>query len=163
MTAVTSSNSIALPAKFSVDDYHRMIDAGILADRRVELIEGLIVEMSPESDPHIERVDENRRLLEQLLGRRARVREGHPIALPASEPEPDLAIVRNQRYATKPKPEDIYWLIEGSVTSLAKDKRDKRVVYASAGIPEYWVLDGIEVLYIIQRSPQSWQKILSRA
>lgn len=39
-------------AKWTIDEYHRMIDAGILSDRKVELLKGEIVEMSPEGEPH---------------------------------------------------------------------------------------------------------------
>ena len=39
-------------AKWTVDDYHRMIAAGILNNRRVELLAGEIVEMTPETPIH---------------------------------------------------------------------------------------------------------------
>ncbi len=39
-------------AKWTIDEYHRIIDAGILSDRKVELLKGEIVEMSPEGEPH---------------------------------------------------------------------------------------------------------------
>ena len=39
-------------AKWSLDDYHRMIEVGILCDRSVELLAGEMVEMSPETPLH---------------------------------------------------------------------------------------------------------------
>lgn len=36
-------------AKWSVNEYHHMIEAGILGDRSVELLAGEIVEMTPET------------------------------------------------------------------------------------------------------------------
>jgi Uma2 family endonuclease len=61
-----------------------------------------------------------------------------------SEPVPDIAIVQSplRRYLEHhPYPEDIFWLIEYSNTTLAKDLGEKRQIYAEAGIQEYWVSD----------------------
>ena len=41
-----------IAAKWTTEDYHRMIAAGILCDRKVELLKGEIVEMSPEGEAH---------------------------------------------------------------------------------------------------------------
>jgi Uma2 family endonuclease len=111
-------------AKWSVDDYHRMIEVGILRDRRVELLAGEIVEMSPETPIHYNTAKRGARYLEELLAGRADVRFNGPITLLSSEPEPDIAIVRlpestyNNRH---PEPEDIFWVIEVAKTSLKKD------------------------------------------
>jgi Uma2 family endonuclease len=130
-------------AKWSLDEYHQMINAGILSDRRVELLNGEIVEMSPEGPDHAYLGDAAGDYLESLLQGRAKVREGRPITLSdASESEPDIAVVKplgrvyRQRH---PYPEDIFWLIEFSNSSLAKDLDAKRLIYATAGIAEYWV------------------------
>ena len=76
-------------AKWSIADYHRIIEAGILDDRRVELIDGDIVEMVPESAEHAGRGEILAMLLRRRLGDRAWVREARPITLANSEPEPD--------------------------------------------------------------------------
>jgi len=39
-------------AKWTIDDYHQMIAAGILVNRRVELLNGEVVEMPPEGPEH---------------------------------------------------------------------------------------------------------------
>jgi Uma2 family endonuclease len=112
-------------AKWTLDDYHRMIEVGLLEGRHAELLNGEIIEMPPEGSEHAYLGDEIGRYLSRLLGDRARVREGHPITLPNdSEPEPDIAVVRTlgQIYRQHhPYAEDIFWLIEFSNTSLAKD------------------------------------------
>lgn len=142
-------------AKWTLEDYHRMIDAGILDDRPVELLNGEIVEMSPEGIPHADLSDEAAVYLRRLLGDRARVRDSKPVTLPNnSEPEPDLCICRDVRYnAHHPYPEDIFWLIEFSNSSLAKDLGVKTRTYAAAGIQEYWVLNLKEMKLIVFRSP----------
>ena len=38
--------------KWTLEDYHRMIEVGILSDRRVELLEGEILHMPPEGPLH---------------------------------------------------------------------------------------------------------------
>jgi Uma2 family endonuclease len=82
-------------AKWTLHDYHQMINTGILNDRQVELLKGEIIEISPEGVPHSFYCRETGEYLRQLLGDRAEISEAHPITLPNnSEPEPDIAIVR---------------------------------------------------------------------
>jgi Uma2 family endonuclease len=129
--------------KWSVEDYHRMIEAGILADRRVELLEGDIVAVSPEKPEHYFLSDETSDYLKERLQGKAVVRLDGPITLATSEPEPDIAIVRlpKAQYRDRhPHPADIYWIIEYSDSSLATDLEEKRRIYATAAIPEYWVV-----------------------
>lgn len=131
-------------AQWSVDDYHRMIDAGILVDRRVELLAGEILEMSPETPLHYTITTLCADYLRELLRGQAYVRFNGPITLSTSEPEPDIAIVRlpaTQYHDRHPHPQDIFWLIEVANSSLQTDLTLKAVLYAQAGILEYWVLD----------------------
>ena len=130
--------------KWSLEDYHQMIRAGILDERRVELITGEIINMSPEGPIHHFINHTTVKYLRLLLKNQAEVMEAHPVTFGNSEPEPDIAIVRSPDtlYITHhPYAEDIYWLIEIADTSLDKDLGIKKRVYAQAGIPEYWVID----------------------
>ncbi|NBD17413.1 MAG: Uma2 family endonuclease [Cyanobacteria bacterium] len=133
-------------AKWTLDEYQRMIEVGLLDERRVELLNGEIVEMSPEGEPHAYYRMETKDYLTRLLEGRAVIREAAPIIIPQnnSEPEPDLAIVAplgREYLQHHPYPENIFWLIEFSNTSLEKDLTTKRKTYATAGIKEYWVRD----------------------
>ncbi|MDJ0898691.1 MAG: Uma2 family endonuclease [Xenococcus sp. MO_188.B8] len=84
-----------ITAKWTTEEYHRMIAAGVLRDRKVELLKGEIVEMPPEGEPHAYCSDEAGEYLAKLLGDRAKIRHAKPTILPNnSEPEPDLAIVK---------------------------------------------------------------------
>lgn len=148
-----------LLAKWSVDDYHRMVRAGILRDRRVELLAGEVVEMS--LDPvHYNTAKRGAKYLEELLVGQADVRFNGPITLSTSEPEPDIAIVRlpesayNDRH---PEPEDIFWLVEVAKISLNKDLDLKASIYANAGIQEYWVVDLSANQITVFREPQDGQ------
>ncbi|MDZ8108476.1 MAG: Uma2 family endonuclease [Nostoc sp. DedQUE12a] len=132
-------------AKWTIAEYHRMIEAGILSDRQVELLKGEIVEMSPEGEPHAYSSSEAGEYLAKLLGERAKVRQAKPITLPHdSEPEPDIAVVQplGREYREHhPYPENIFWLIEYANSSLEKDLDIKTKIYAQAGILEYWVVN----------------------
>lgn len=130
--------------KWTVEDYHRMIDSGVLEGKSVELLEGEIIAMSPEKPIHSSRIDTVADYLRDILHGVAKVREAHPITLDDSEPEPDLAVVRFEadNYANRhPYPQDIYWLVEVSNSTLSKDLEEKSIIYARNGIPEYWVID----------------------
>jgi Uma2 family endonuclease len=145
-------------AKWTLDDYHRMIEAGILDGRPVELLNGEIIEMSPEGESHASASAEAGEYLMRLLGDRAQVRQAKPITLPtvSSEPEPDLAIVERlgQEYRHHhPYPENIFWVVEYSDTSLNKDLDEKKRLYAMAGIQEYWVVNLQDMTVIIFRHP----------
>lgn len=145
-------------AKWTVEDYHRMIAAGILAGRHVELLNGEIVEMAPEGESDAYSSDEAGEYLIYLLGERAKVRQGKPITLLVSnsEPEPDIAVVQRlgRDYRQHhPYPENIFWLIEYSNSSLSKDLEVKSKVYAAAGIPEYWVINLLSMQLTVFRLP----------
>ncbi|MBW4619745.1 MAG: Uma2 family endonuclease [Cyanosarcina radialis HA8281-LM2] len=144
-------------AKWSVDEYHCMIEAGILRDRHVELLAGEIVEMSPETPIHYTTAKRGAKYLEELLLGKADVRFNGPITLSDSEPEPDMAIVRlpESSYSDRhPAPQDIFWIVEVAKTSLKKDLDVKTAIYATARIQEYWILDLSAKQIIIFRNSQ---------
>jgi Uma2 family endonuclease len=154
-----------ITAKWTLEQYHQMIEAGILDDCAVELLRGEIVQMSPEGTPHASQRISTQDYLGQLLGdalseplrERAQVRPAAPITLlDGSEPEPDLAIVhqRTDYYRSHhPYPENIFWVIEYSNTSLEKDLGIKAEIYAKAGIQEYWVVNLKENKLMVFRDP----------
>jgi Uma2 family endonuclease len=145
-------------AKWSVKDYHNLIETGILSDRQVELIAGEIWEMSPEGPLHHSLNWEIADYLRDLCRGVALISEAHPITLPDSEPEPDLAVVRLPRNLYRdrhPLPEDIYWLIELSDTTLNYDLGIKKKAYARARIAEYWNIDLQNKIVRVFQNPQN--------
>ena len=145
-------------AKWTVDEYHHMIATGILDERRVELLKGEIVEMSPEGEPHAYFSSEAGEYLTRLLGDRAMIRQSKPITLPnESEPEPDIAVVQRlgrEYLEHHPYPEQIFWLIEYSDSSLDKDLQTKSKIYAEVGILEYWVVNLKKRQVVVFREPE---------
>jgi Uma2 family endonuclease len=143
--------------RFTVDDYEQMIEYGILTENdRVELIRGEIVTKKPIGDSHVACVNRLNRLFGRRVGESAIVSIQNPIRLPDSEPEPDLALLRPRQdfYASgKPRPEDIFLVIEVADTTLDYDREDKRSLYAEAGIPEYWIVNLIDRCLEVYRQP----------
>lgn len=131
---------------WTVEDYHRMVETGILSTNdRVELVEGQIVQMSPQTPLHVATKKRTYDYLNNLLASRATVRSESPVTLPpGSEPEPDIAVVAidPREYSDHhPVPEAIFLLIEVADTTLDSDLKAKATLYAKANIREYWVLD----------------------
>lgn len=132
--------------RYTVDEYYRMADAGILApEARVELIDGEVMDMPPIGPPHASMVTELQRRLMRAVGDAAVVRVQNPVRLgPHDEPEPDLAVVRApaaQYRARHPEPADILLLIEVADSSLPLDRDVKLRRYAACGIEEAWLVD----------------------
>lgn len=125
-------------------EYHRMIEAGVFgSDERLELLEGMIVQMSPQSPRHARVI---RRLCDPLLVpvpadcvAQARL----PLSIePDSEPEPDVAVVaRAEAEARDHHPRSARLLFEVASDSVRKDRLAKAPVYARAGIPEYVIVN----------------------
>ena len=146
------------PYRWTIDRYHKAVEAGIFDGQPLELLEGELIEMSPEGIPHAGLSSDGADYLRELLGSQVKVREAKPITLPDdSEPEPDIAIVKplGDLYKTERHPhvEDIFWVIEYSNTSLDKDLQIKTKIYAKANILEYWVINLKTRELIVFRDP----------
>jgi Uma2 family endonuclease len=131
--------------QWTIERYHQAIEAGIFDNQSVELLKGNIVIMPPEREPHAYYNSEVGDYLRSLLGELVKIRDAKPITLPNnSEPEPDIAIVKplgKEYLKHHPYPDNIFWLIEFSQATLAKDLSEKKDIYAEAGIKEYWVVN----------------------
>ncbi len=145
--AIASSRP-AVPARrrFTVAEYYAMAEAGILSpDERVELLDGDVIAMPPIGDWHASRVKRlNNFMLPPLQGR-AIVSVQDPTRLDdASEPQPDVMLLRwrDDFYeGGHPGPADVLLLIEVSDTTVDYDRSAKLAAYASAGIPEVWIVN----------------------
>jgi Uma2 family endonuclease len=130
----------------AVDEYYRMGEVGILRpDERVELLNGRIVEMPPIGPRHNYAVGTLNAKLTIMLGDRAVCFCQGPVRLDRfSEPQPDIAVVRGprERYLdAHPTPADALVVIEVSDATLTYDRGEKLKAYATAAIPEYWIVD----------------------
>jgi Uma2 family endonuclease len=144
--------------RITVDEYHRMAENGSFApDARVELIDGVIIDMPPIGSSHAGTVDQLTALLHRAVGHRAIVRCQGPVQIGEySEPQPDLALLasRDTFYRDRhPTEKDTLLVIEVSDSTLANDLGQKRAVYARQGVPEYWVVDLVNHRLHLFRSP----------
>jgi hypothetical protein len=132
--------------RFSVSDYHRMGEAGVLGpDLNVELLNGHIYEMSPIGSQHAACVRRLTRVFSaHVHPKQALVSVQNPIVLPPdSEPEPDVSLLkpRDDNYASRhPRPDEVLLAVEVADSSLPFDQEVKVPLYAQAGIPEVWVV-----------------------
>lgn len=132
--------------KFTVDEYFRMVKAGILQeDERVELIEGDILVMPPMDYPHSSGIMRHIRIFRQFPVEQFALLIQAPLPLGSSSaPEPDLALLRYREddYSDGfPSPDDVLLVIEVAYSSLAYDRDVKAHIYGRANIPETWVLN----------------------
>ncbi len=141
----------------TVDEYHRMGEAGILTgDDRVELIEGQLVAMAPIGSEHSAASNALNRLLVLAVGDRGIVSVGNPVRLNRhSEPQPDFAILklRDDYRKTLPRPEDTMLAVEVANTSLEFDRKVKLALYARSFIPEVWIVNLAAREVEVHRSP----------
>jgi len=138
-----------LPRKrFTRSDVHEMLDTGIFAGQRFELIDGDLIDKMGQSPSHAWAIHTVMVVLMEIFGIEL-VDVQMPIeASPAdreySEPEPDLAVLtaRKPDFAHRhPSGYELALVIEVADTTLRHDALRKRDLYARAGVPEYWVLD----------------------
>lgn len=159
------------PARpLKVEEYHRMIEAGILGeDEPVQLIDGVLVAMTPQGAPQALVIQRLNRLLLQQVGEAFEVRPQLPLTLEnESEPEPDLAVVRAEDARSRTRhPGTALLVIEVAGESLRLDRQSKAALYARAGIPEYWIVNLADATVEVQRDPDpvagSYRTRLSRA
>jgi Uma2 family endonuclease len=146
--------------RFSVDDYHRMAEAGILTRRdRVELIDGDVVEMTPIGGPHARCVMYLNEVFVRRLEGRAIVSPQNSLRLSHwSEPEPDIALLRPPlaKYGKAiAATADALLVVEVADTSQYRDRVVKLPRYAAAGVPETWIVDLEAGVVEVYRDPSS--------
>ncbi len=142
---------------FTADEYHRMSDAGVFApDERVELIRGVVREMSPKGRRHVQAVTLANSLFTPALKGFAIVQIQDPLVLRtlASEPEPDLCVLSssNPRDAGSESIEALL-VLEVADSSLRFDREDKATLYAEAGIGDYWIVNLVDDVVEVYREP----------
>jgi Uma2 family endonuclease len=143
---IADSPTVLQRHRLTVDEYHRMGQAGVFApDARVELIEGEVIDMAPIGTRHASAVKRLNALLSTAAQGRAIVAVQDPLRLSdASEPEPDLMLLRPcaDFYAqAHPGPADVLLLIEVSDSTAVYDRGIKADLYAKHGVAEVWIVD----------------------
>ena len=145
------------PYRFSVEEYHKLGEAGILQPRdRVELLDGEILIMSPIGLRHVWAVTWVTEWFNDRRKERYAVSPGNPVFLHEfSEPQPDIMLVpRAGKTLQKTTAEDVFLLIEVSDSSLSFDRTRKLKAYAAARVREYWIVNLEEDVVEVFRQPK---------
>lgn len=134
----------------TVDDLEAMVEAGVFerdGAKRVELVEGRLVRMASESMPHAraaarlnKAID---RAIEQLgLEQRFEVLNGGTVRVSENSAfDPDGAVIARDAQGVFMRADQVFLIIESSLSTLRRDLGSKSRAYAAAGIVEYWVID----------------------
>ena len=134
-------------------EYERLVDAGVFSDEKVELLAGVIVEMSPQGIGHADLVMLLTELLVKRLPATHQLRPQLPFALSEySLPEPDLAVVPRRSWGD-PHPSAAALIIEVADSSLGVDRGLKARLYAEAAVLEYWVVNVGRLEIDVHRDP----------
>ena len=140
--------SDASVARFSVARYERMIETGILTpEDKVELLENYVLLKMPHNPRHDGTIDLVKAGFAGQLPPEWILRVQQTLALPESQPEPDIAIVRGTPRSfllRHPMASDVGQLMEVADASLLRDQRDKTRIYARANIPCYWIINLVD-------------------
>ena len=155
---VTHSDVLENRHWITVDEYHRMIEAGSLGeDDRVQLIAGAVIAMTPQAPAHALVIQNLTRLVARGLAADFALRPQLPLTLPDdSEPEPDLAVVRLEDARSREHhPRTALLVVEVAGDSLRLDRQTKAALYARAGIPEYWIVNLAETTVEVHCDPDS--------
>lgn len=143
-------------------EYDRLVELGAFRDEKVELLEGMLVPMSPQGSRHAYVIQELTALLVPAVAGRGRVRVQLPFAgSDVSEPEPDIAVVPPGDYSAE-HPDRALLVVEVADSSLADDLDLKAPAYAAAGVPELWVIDCTSQSVIVHRRPmgRGWGEVI---
>jgi Uma2 family endonuclease len=161
----TGVSQIELPLRpFDADEYMVIVEAGVFEGRRVELIEGFVVDMAPSGPDHNYVILRFPRHFATLLGNFELCIQGTLRVDRRNVFDPDLMLLRLEGRNYKealPAPADVALVIEVSDSSLRRDTGVKLPLYARYGIPDYWIADLQREVLIVNRQPSgdSYQQV----
>lgn len=149
--------------RWTADEFYKAASAGEFVDPdRLELIQGRLVRLM-QGERHANLTNRISRRLRRALDPPLFVREEKPVHLAFDgEPIPDLILTYEEEYAGRhPEPPDVALLIEVADTSADSDLGEKALLYAGAGISDYWVVLVNEAMIVVHRfpSPEGYQSV----
>lgn len=152
------------PESYSAERYFALVEEGLIApDDKVELLEGIIVAMSPQSPQHASAVWRTTHALEKAVGDRALVHS--QVSFLASEisvPEPDVCVVEGSiADYDECHPSSALLMVEVAVSTLAPDRLTKSRIYAAAAVPEYWIVNLRDHVVEVYRDPDPVSRVYS--
>jgi Uma2 family endonuclease len=144
--------------RLTTEQYFGLVETGVLSEEdRVELLEGVIVAMTPTNPPHDSAVTRVSVALYDAVGRRAVVRTQCTFLVGRwSAPEPDVAVVAGSLADYDDvHPRTALLVVEVADSSLPQDRISKARIYAAAGVPEYWIANLRDGVVEVLREPDA--------
>lgn len=160
MTTITLSSPAGTttgprPVRWTCAEFHRAGDLGLFKGRRAMLIDGVILEEGPMNPPHALTLEVVEGAIRAVFATGWRVRGQSPLVLGQDlDPLPDIAVIAGTTRSSTGHPTTADLVIEVADSSLDFDTNDKRLLYARAGIREYWVVDINGRRLLVYRDPQ---------
>ncbi len=141
--------------RWTVNEYYQMGDLGFFNGKRVQLIRGEIIQISPMNSPHATSIRLLENILREVFGKGFDVRSQLPMSFSKiDEPEPDIAVVEGTiRDYTDNHPKSAVLLVEVADTSLRFDRKQKAELYAENMIGEYWIVNLKQRCLEVYRQP----------
>ncbi len=144
------------PLRWTCAEFHRFGDMGVFEGRRAMLIDGVILEEGPMNPPHAITLGLVEGALRTAFGAGWRFRSQSPLVLGQDlDPEPDFAVIAGTPRGSAGHPTMADLVVEAADSSLAFDTNEKRLLYARAGIREYWVVDINGRRLLVYRDPKA--------
>lgn len=144
-----------LRKRWSREEYYLLIDSGLIDRKRVQRIQGELLEMSPMKDRHayaLTLVDYALRAI--FPPSSATIKIQCPMSIGrAHDPEPDLAVLAGAPRQQSHHPTSALLIVEVSDTSLTFDREIKAAIYAEAAVPDYWIVNLIDDMVEVHRNP----------
>src|SRR5262245_28671482 len=142
--------------RWTCAEFHRFGDMGLFEGRRAMLIDGVILEEGPMNPPHAITLELVEAAIRTAFGAGWRIRGQSPLVLGQDlDPEPDLAVIAGTPRGSSGHPTTADLVVEVADSSLDFDTNEKRLVYARAGIREYWVVDINGRRLLVYRDPRA--------
>lgn len=141
--------------RWTADEFYKAASAGEFADPdRLELIHGRLVRLM-QGNRHANLTTRLSRTLRRALDPPLFAREEKPVHIAFDgEPIPDLMLTYEEEYPGRhPEPKDVALLVEVADTSVEYDTGEKALLYARAGISDYWVVLAEAEAIIVHRTP----------
>ena len=139
-------------------EFYELAEQGYFRGKRVQLIDGEIIEMAPQGHPHAKAITVLTRWATTTFPPPALVRIQMPLnASATSDPEPDVAVVPDPSLASSDHPETAVLVVEVSDSSLRLDRR-KAAIYAACGVTEYWIVNLQESQVEVHRQPRAQER-----
>lgn len=137
--------------RLDVEAYARIVASGALDDRRIELLEGSLAEVSPHGPRHAAAI---RTLTRHFSSADAWLQVQLPLEIPPSSvPEPDIALLADKPPAGR-HPRTALLVVEVAHSSQTVDRVIKAQLYARAGVPVYWLIDIPAEVLEVRSDPQ---------